>query len=61
MSQSIHCSVNNAEEKEEQEEEEEEIWLHELVCGALVELYIAYTLKCSYISLCLSSIALVES
>lgn len=59
MSQSIHCSINNAEEKEEQEEEE--IWLHELVCGALVELYIAYTLKCSYISLCLSSIILVES
>lgn len=62
MSQSIHCSLNNAEEEEKgEEEEEEDIWLHKLVYAALVGLSIAYTLKCSNISLCLSSITLVES
>lgn len=43
------------------EEEEEENWPHKLVYAALVGLSIAYTLKCSNISLCLSSITLVES
>jgi len=64
MSQSIHHSINNAEEegkKEKEEEEEEEIWLLELVCAALEGLSIAYTLKCSTISLRLNSITLAES
>lgn len=49
------------EEEEEEEDEEEEIWLHKLVYAASVGLSIAYTVKCSNISLCLSSITLVES
>lgn len=61
MNQSIEHSVNNVEEKEQKEDEEEEIWLHELVCAALVGLSVAYTLKCSNISLCLNGSTLVES
>ena len=63
MSQSIHHSLSDAQEEEEgeqeEEEEEEEIWL--LVDAALVRLPVAYTLKHSNISLCLSSNTLVES
>lgn len=63
MSQSSERSANNVEEEEqkEEEEEEEEIWLCELVCAALVGLSVAYTLKCSNISLCLNGNTPVES
>lgn len=63
MSQSIEDGVNNAEEEKqkEDEEEEEEIWLHELVCVALVGPSVAYTLKWSNISLCLNGNTPVES
>lgn len=65
MSYCSHHCLNDAKEEEGEEEEEveeeEENWLHKLVYAALVGLSFAYTLKCSNISLCLSSITLVES
>lgn len=63
MSYCSHYCLNDAKEEEgkEEVEVEEENWLHKLVYAALVGLSLAYTLKCSNISLCLSSITLVES